>query len=106
MIAVVIFALLFCGCGFFTEEKNDITVINDFNEGAYNVYLDGHFQFRVAPQHSLTIHDVSDGKHLIECGDKFLDYELIQSWGDVYVYGNIEWSIKENFSFSWYSLER
>lgn len=38
MIVVFIFALLFCGCEFLTDEKYDITVANDLFSLSENVY--------------------------------------------------------------------
>jgi len=105
------FILLFWafGCEFLTTEKYSITVVNDFECAgcAFNVYLDGDFQFRIAERKSRAIQDVPVGKHLIECGDKVLGYELIQSWGEVYIQGDVEWSILDNFSLGeWYSLKK
>jgi hypothetical protein len=107
IIAVVIFALLLWGCGLLDDYYGyDITVVNDIDgTDNYSVYLDGQYQFKVTPQHSRTIKDVSEGKHLIECGIKVLGYELIQFCGEIYLHGDAKWLMSEHFSFRWYSLE-
>lgn len=79
-------------------------MVNDLS-GGFDVYLDGHFQFTVAEGESLTISDVSAGKHRLECGIKVLGYELIQSYEEFDLQGDIEWSILKHFSLGeWYSL--
>jgi hypothetical protein len=103
-LAVIILALLFCGCEFLTEKKYDITIVNDLF-GGFDVYLDGNFQFTVAEAKSQVIQDVPEGKHRLECGHKVLGYELIQSWEEFDLQADIEWSILKHYSLGeWYSL--
>jgi len=111
LLAVVIFALLFCGCEWIGG-KHDITIVNDFpiwsdsDRSTFLVYLDGHKQFSIDGESSKVIHDVPSGKHNIECGVKLPNNDvLVESWGEFDLQSDIDWSIKENFSFTWYVKE-